>query len=483
MFPWIWIVVFVMIQQTPKDSSPSESPSETPAQTRTSRFSKLFSSAEGPTTAAWTPSHRPSTTISGCSAVPRVSSPSSPRCLSPEVAPTVHFPPVTSTTTSASLQTFAASSPCSPPWGSKCQSPIMIQNTRSSGVSPVPGFRPSQTSKAVPFSPPWGSRCHSPTNQHPTVTSVHTFKPFQTSTTTSPCSPPWGSQCQSPMSSQNASPVISVSTSRPTETSTSPVSPPWSLRSQSPGLSQTRLSFPTTKSVHTSSVTSPIHTPKDSCCVSPVISNLDSKANHRLLAKNIINAAKRKNSPSPGALSTHSLPISPVGKPPYDSHQPPISPFQSQALGAQSPNFTSPPATPTQNICSPVRLYNSRSLTDSDASVESEDSGHRSPRLHSYNTCPRGWGGSLRVKRSTISTDLWLQYPKAFKAFWIFKVQYAMGYFSVTLKSNPVASWGYHYNFNLTLTGLLCKKVAVACRTHTHTKKHEHNQRYKAQTI
>lgn len=389
------MVVFVMIQQTLKDSSPSESPSETPAQTRTSRVSKPFSSKEGPATAAWTPSHRPSTTtISGCSAAPHMSSPSSPRCLSPEVAQTVHFPPVTSTTTSALPRTFAAASPCSPPWGSRCQSPMMIQNTRSSGVSPVPGFRSSQTSKAAPFYPPWGSSCHSPTNQSPTVTLVHTFKPFQTSTTASPCSPPWGSRCQSPMPSQNASPVISVSTSRPTETSTSPVSPPWSLRSQSPGLSQARLSFPTTKPVHTSSVTSPIHTPKDSCCVSPAINNLDSKANHRLLAKNIINAAKRKNSPSPGASSAHSLPISPVG------------PFQSQALGAQSPTFTSPPATPTQNICSPVRLYNSRSLTDSDASVESEDSGHRSPRLHSYNTCPRGWGGSLRVKRSTVSTDL-----------------------------------------------------------------------------
>lgn len=388
-----------MIQQTVKDSSLPDSPSETPAQTRTSSVSKHFSSAEGPATAAWSPSHRPSTTISGCSAAPRVSSPSSPRCLSPEVAQTVHLPPVTSTTTSASPRTFSAASRCSPPWGSRCQSPAVIQNARSSGVSPVPGFRPSQTSKAAPFSPPWGSRCHSPTNQSPTVTSVHTFKPFQTSTTTSPCSPPWGSRCQSPMPTQNAFPVISVSTSRPTEKSTSPVSPPWSLRLQSPGLSQTRQSIPTT-------VTSPIDAQKDSSCASPVINNLDSKANHRLLAKNIINAAKRKNSPSPGALSTHSLAISPVGKPPYDSHQPPINPFQSQALGAQSPTFTSPPATPTQNICSPVRLYNSRSLTDSDASVESEDSGHRSPRLHSYNTCPRGWGGSLRVKRSTVSTDL-----------------------------------------------------------------------------
>ncbi|TKS72567.1 hypothetical protein D9C73_006644 [Collichthys lucidus] len=198
---------------------------------------------------------------------------------------------------------------------------------------------------------------------------MYTSRPPQTSTITSPRSPPWGSRCQSPMTS---------------------------------------LSFPATKSLYTSSAISPFTPPKDSRCMSPIANNPDSKANHRLLAKNIINAAKRKNSPSPKALSGHSLPISPLGNSHhgYDSHKPPISPFQSRALGAQSPTFTSPPPTPTQRICSPVRLYNTRSLTDSDASVESEDSGLRSPGLHSYNTCPRGWGGSLRVKRSTVSTDL-----------------------------------------------------------------------------
>uniref|UniRef100_A0A3Q3H0T4 Synaptopodin n=1 Tax=Labrus bergylta TaxID=56723 RepID=A0A3Q3H0T4_9LABR len=207
------------------------------------------------------------------------------------------------------------------------------------------------------------------------------------------------SPCQSPM-------VGNTTTSRPPQTSfaTSPVSPPWGSRSQSPALSQTSLSFSATKPQYTSSVS----TSKDSRCMSPIVNNLDSKANHRLLAKNIINAAKRKNSPSPGALSGQSLPISPLGNSHhgYDCHKPPISPFQSRSLGAQSPAFTSPPATPTQRICSPVRLYNTRSLTDSDASVESEDSGLRSPGFHSYNTCPRGWGGSLRMKRNTVSTDL-----------------------------------------------------------------------------
>ncbi|XP_068596894.1 synaptopodin [Brachionichthys hirsutus] len=193
------------------------------------------------------------------------------------------------------------------------------------------------------------------------------------SPTASPQAPPWGSRYQSPMASDGTGGTACISRPTHTSTVTSPVSPPW-----------------------------------DNRCKSPIINNVDSKASHRLLAKNIINAAKRKNSPSPGALSSRSLPISPVGHSfhGYDCQKSPISPLQSRALGAQSPSFTSPPPTPTHRICSPVRLYNTRSLTDSDASVESEDSGLRSPGLHSFNTCPRGWGGSLRVKRSAISTDM-----------------------------------------------------------------------------
>ncbi|XP_052005771.1 synaptopodin [Xyrauchen texanus] len=151
-------------------------------------------------------------------------------------------------------------------------------------------------------------------------------------------------------------------------TATSPLSPPWETRHKSPAITQ------------------------------------DTKANHRLLAKNIINAAKRKNSPSPHALSVHSLPISPLssGIVPYE-HKP-VSPFQPRMLGAQSPTLTSP--SPTRMIHSPVRLYNTRSLTDSDASVESEDSGLRSSGVRSYNTCPRGWTGGLQVKRGSMPEDL-----------------------------------------------------------------------------
>nr|XP_046262170.1 synaptopodin [Scatophagus argus]XP_046262171.1 synaptopodin [Scatophagus argus] len=403
--------------QTPK-ASPVETPSETPPPTRTSSLTRCFNSPEGPTTEHWAPSLQtncPSTYTPTCSVTSPVSSPRGTGCQSPVTSQNIQFSTVTSTATSTPSQTSTATTSRSPPWSSRCQSPMMSQNTQSSGIFSIPSFKPAQTFVTTsPLYPPWGSRCQSPVvsqhTQSSPVSSTLTSRPSQSSTATSPCSPLWGSRCQSPKVSQNTSTVVSISTPRPNQTSTvtSPVSPPWGSRSQSPALSQTSLPFSTTRPLHTSSATSPVSPPKDSRCMSPIINNLDSKANHRLLAKNIINAAKRKNSPSPGALNSHSLPISPLGNSHhgYDCHKPPISPFQSRSLGAQSPTFTSPPPTPTQRICSPVRLYNTRSLTDSDASVESEDSGLRSPGLHSYNTCPRGWGGSMRVKRSTVSTDL-----------------------------------------------------------------------------
>uniref|UniRef100_UPI0037E70FC4 synaptopodin n=1 Tax=Semicossyphus pulcher TaxID=241346 RepID=UPI0037E70FC4 len=451
--------------------APAETPTPKSTPSLTRRFSSPDGPATASWTTSLQ-TNRPSTTISSHSVTSPVSSPRGTRCQSPMTSQNIQFSTVTSSTTSRPSQTSTATSPRSHPWGSRCQSPMVNQYNQSSNISSNPGFRPSQTSTTTsPLSPPWSSRCQSPmVSQHAQSSSVtstsrpsqastaisprsspwgsrcqspmvgqntSTSRPSQTSSATSPRSPPWGSRCQSPIVSQNTqastipsarpsqtsttaspwgsrcqSPMVghNTSASRPPQTSsaTSPVSPPWGSRSQSPALSQTSLSFPATKPLYTSSVTSPVLQPKDSRCMSPIVNNLDSKTNHRLLAKNIINAAKRKNSPSPGALSGHSLPISPLGSSHhgYDCHKPPISPFQSRALGAQSPTFTSPPATPTQRICSPVRLYNTRSLTDSDASVESEDSGLRSPGLNSYNTCPRGWGGSLRVKRSTVSTDL-----------------------------------------------------------------------------
>ncbi|XP_055744344.1 synaptopodin-like [Salvelinus fontinalis] len=294
--------------------------------------------------------------------------------------------------TSRPLHQATAISPASLPWETRCKSPTVVNQT-TKPFSTASLSRPEPSTTTSPISPvsPWGSRCQSPNiNQ--------TTKPF--STTISPISPvsPWGSRCQSPNINQTTKPfsttISNSSSSRPSHQGTitsplspSPLSPPWGSRCQSP-------------------------------IVSPGPNN--SKANHRLLAKNIINAAKRKNSPSPGALSGHNLPISPLDdnithqhhqgydqQHHHSSSKPPFSPYQSRAMGCQSPPFASPPPTPTGVIRSPVRLYNTRSLTDSDASVESEDSGLRSPGLQrTHNTSPRGWGGSLRVKRGSFGTDL-----------------------------------------------------------------------------
>ncbi|CAL8235056.1 unnamed protein product [Boreogadus saida] len=295
------------------------------------------------------------------------------------------------------------------------QAPRPMFSTRKAGIEPQtkkqssPVLAPSAT-PPLTRAPGLSQRVSSP--ESPGLGVWSPGRPANKPPLTSPVSPPWGSRCQSPAINQSPQPAANTSVpySKPPQTLTasSPMSPPWGSRCASPFTPQTTHPPSTSKTQRASSATSPVSLSRDGRCMSPVASNLDSKANHRLLAKNIINAAKRKNSPSPGALSGHGLPISPLGTSHhgYDCGKPPVCPFDTRSLGALSPTFISPPPTPSQRICSPVRLYNSRSLTDSDASVESEDSGLRSPGSRTYNTCPRGWGGSLRVKRGSMSTDL-----------------------------------------------------------------------------
>ncbi|TNN33288.1 Synaptopodin [Liparis tanakae] len=345
--------------QTPTDSFPVEPPSETRTPTRTPSLSRRFSSPEGPPAAGtWTAGltpDRPSTTIFSRSGHEM------PIAYGQPQHPVIHDNTQTPSDVDSHLSSLSSLGFKVPVPDGEPEQPVFYHRLQS-WFQTIPNLYDYFPSVSLGFKVPVPSgRPASPVLQHllqswfQTIPSVYDYFP-------------------------------SVS---------------------SLGL-KTSLSFQATRPLYRSSVSSPGPPPKDSRCMSPVANNPDSKANHRLLAKNIINAAKRKNSPSPGALSGHNLPISPLGGSHhgYDCHKPPMSPFQSRAFGAQSPTFTSPPPTPTQRICSPVRLYNTRSLTDSDASVESEDSGLRSPGSHSYNTFPRGWGGSLRVKRNPVSTDL-----------------------------------------------------------------------------
>ncbi|KAG9491208.1 hypothetical protein GDO78_006531 [Eleutherodactylus coqui] len=101
-----------------------------------------------------------------------------------------------------------------------------------------------------------------------------------------------------------------------------------------------------------------------------------------LLARNIINAAKRKSS-SPWGVTSPQSPVH-IGTP------------WSPTVG----NGSSLPATPRAR----------RSPTGSDISIESEDSGAKSPGFRSYPLSPRGWYGSLRLKRDGLPSNSPFQY-------------------------------------------------------------------------
>ncbi|XP_068134181.1 synaptopodin [Hyperolius riggenbachi] len=96
-----------------------------------------------------------------------------------------------------------------------------------------------------------------------------------------------------------------------------------------------------------------------------------------LLARNIINAAKRKSTSPWGVTS----PLSPLH----------ITSPWSPTVG----NGSSLPATPRAR----------RSPTGSDISLESEDSGAKSPGFRSYPFSPKGWYGSTRVKRDSLPSS------------------------------------------------------------------------------
>lgn len=276
--------------------------------------------------------------------------------------------------------------------------PSAVCSPNNQLVAPTPR-RPSPAS--VPSTPTSRSFSYSVPSS-PTPQSIHspgTYSPALKAINNPVTSSPNTQPVQSPIcTSPSPKPFSRSSTFSPTPR---PIQSP--IRSfQSPVSSR-----PLPRSTNNHAASTPISPPWETTYTSPVPLQ-DTKANHRLLAKNIINAAKRKNSPSPGALGGRGLPMSPGGSSiilPFESKS--VSPFHSHSLSAQSPTFTSPPATPTHMVRSPLRLYTTRSLTDSDASLESEDSGVRSPGAHrTYNTCPRGWTGSLRLKTVGGSEDL-----------------------------------------------------------------------------
>ncbi|XP_069725095.1 synaptopodin isoform X1 [Phaenicophaeus curvirostris] len=205
----------------------------------------------------------------------------------------------------------------------------------------------------------------------------------------------------------------------------------------------------------------PVSPPWSERSLSPLRQDADPRASRQMqarLARNIINAARRKSS-SPKAVglegsrpftpipaSPPSLPQSPrLARPegsraltpqaassvlgsPSPTHKSPLrspradgtrlcaSPGMLRATWAEgrqlllppplsscpvpglSPSPKSPLPSPVAGKRSSAKRCTSRSPTDSDVSLDSEDSGAKSPGIHSFNLCPRGWAGSLRVK-------------------------------------------------------------------------------------
>ncbi|XP_032862176.2 synaptopodin isoform X2 [Tyto alba] len=207
----------------------------------------------------------------------------------------------------------------------------------------------------------------------------------------------------------------------------------------------------------------PMSPPWSERSLSPLRQDADPRASRQMqarLARNIINAARRKSS-SPKAVGLEgsrpftpipagppSLPQSPtLARPeasrapalqaassmpgslgsPLPTHKSPLRspradgpqfcaspgiPRAAWAEGRQlllppsvscpvprlSPSPKSPLPSPVVGGRSPAKRCTSRSPTDSDVSLDSEDSGTKSPGIHSFNLCPRGWTGSLRLK-------------------------------------------------------------------------------------
>ncbi|XP_028574120.2 synaptopodin [Podarcis muralis] len=70
-----------------------------------------------------------------------------------------------------------------------------------------------------------------------------------------------------------------------------------------------------------------------------------------------------------------------------------------------SPTIKSPLQSPMVGVRSPLKRFTSLSPTNSDVSLDSEDSGIKSPSIRSFNICPRGWNGSLRLKRGSLPAE------------------------------------------------------------------------------
>ncbi|XP_070230743.1 synaptopodin isoform X2 [Bos mutus] len=255
--------------------------------------------------------------------------------------------------------------------------------TGQDGLQPT-AVSPTYSSDISPVSP---SRAWSPRAKQaprPSFSTRNAGIEAQDRRESLPTSPPWTPGASRPPSSLDGwvSPGPwepgrgSSMSSPPPLPPPPPMSPSWSERSVSPLRSETEVRPP-------------------------------SRQLQALLARNIINAARRKSA-SPRPAGAESLrPFSPPRAPPPPPPPPPRmrSPQPSRPGPAAAPGATFAPI-PRSPLPAPPRPFPyRRSPTDSDVSLDSEDSGAKSPGILGYNICPRGWNGSLRLKRGNLPTE------------------------------------------------------------------------------
>lgn len=286
------------------------------------------------------------------------------------------------------------------------RSPALPRPSRSSpGLYTAPGqdglqptaVSPTYSSDISPVSP---SRAWSPRAKQAPRPSFNTRNAgieAQDRRESRPTSPPWTPGASRPPSSLDGwvsprpwEPARGGSMSSPPPLPPPPpMSPSWSERSVSPLRPETEVRPP-------------------------------SRQLQALLARNIINAARRKSaSPRPAgaeSLRPFSPPRAPLPPPPPPRMR---SPQPARPGPAATPGATfapiprspllagpSPCASPRSPPPAPSRPFPyRRSPTDSDVSLDSEDSGAKSPGILGYNICPRGWNGSLRLKRGSLPTE------------------------------------------------------------------------------
>ncbi|XP_067900157.1 synaptopodin isoform X2 [Heterodontus francisci] len=260
--------------------------------------------------------------------------------------------------------------------------------------APPSSYPPPPTAAKPPAVPPPLSRVNGFTNHSPSVDLREpAFQPAQASPSSSP-SPRPKEVTQAPRPSFSAR-RAGLQPQGQTSPATSPWKPNFDRRLSNPRLytdtfrtqpiSECRPGSPKSPfypiSPPAADNWSPTREPKPSSPARPGGDSTDSRRLKDLLAKNVVSAARRKKLSSPITSPTIpgdlALPLSP----------------QTSCLSPPLPlsSSVSSPDPPTRSVRSPLKLYR-RSLTDSEFSLGSDDSGLRSPSY--YNFCPRGWSGS-----------------------------------------------------------------------------------------